>query len=109
MLTESKKCCANTLSPEVGDFALESNPYYIDLPVKISFAREYVDKLEPGVLLVERELHGPLKGIAKKSKIVEPGQGQGQQVIGGRRKFVSKKDNKIFKFFRVMSHRLLSV
>ena len=32
-------------------------------PVKISLAGEYVDKLKPGVLLVERELHGSLKGI----------------------------------------------
>ena len=64
-------------------------------PVKISLAGEYVDKLKPGVLLVERELHGSLKGITQKSKIVEPGQGQGQQVVGGCRKFVSRREKKL--------------
>ena len=70
-------------------------------PVKISLAGEYVDKLKPGVLLVERELHGSLKGIAKKSKIVEPGQGQGQQVVGGCRKFVSRREKKKTMLFAI--------
>ena len=57
-------------------------------PVKVAVASQDVDKLLPGVLLVEGELHGTLERVAQKPEVEEPGRGQGQQVVGRRRKLV---------------------
>ena len=68
-------------------------------PVKISFARKNVNELLPGVLLIERELHGTFERVTQESEVKESRQRQRQQVVRRLRELVPVKSNEV-KFAR---------